>query len=92
MADIWLWNAKDRGRRHADEYIEFLKRSISELSVTYAKGRPVSALTNHRFILIKRRAKGNGHVAVYTIDDYEVTVLHVFHTAQDWQNKLAEEE
>ena len=33
----------------------------------------------------------HGHIAVYRVDADAVSILHVFHTAQDWQAKLAEE-
>jgi plasmid stabilization system protein ParE len=65
-------------------------KSISALSRTYAKGRSVSTRPGYRFIVIRRRAKGHGHIAVYTIGGEQVTVLHVFHTAQNWQASLAE--
>jgi plasmid stabilization system protein ParE len=32
-----------------------------------------------------------GNVVVYNFGDSQVHILHVFHTAQDWQSKLAED-
>ena len=37
------------------------------------------------------KAKGHGHVVVYRFDETRIDVLHVFHTAQNWQTILAEE-
>ena len=91
LADIWEWNAKDRGIAHADRYIEFLKSSIFALDKTYLRGRPVDSLSNLRYIVVRRRQRGHGHLAVYTVDDSQVTVLHVFHTAQDWRATISRE-
>jgi plasmid stabilization system protein ParE len=44
-----------------------------------------------RYIRIGRRKRGHGHIAVYRVDEDAVRVLHIFHTAQDWQTKLAAE-
>jgi len=60
------------------------------LASNYAKGKPVGTRPDLRYIIIRRRAKGHGHVAVYNFDEKEVRVLHIFHTAQDWQTKLAD--
>lgn len=52
-------------------------------------GTQVSIRPDLWYILIRRRAKGHGHVVVYRFDDQQVSVLYVFHTAQDWQARLA---
>jgi plasmid stabilization system protein ParE len=91
LAEIWEWNAKERGVRHADSYLAFLGRSISALSRSYLKGKKVATRPDLQYIQIRRRNRGHGHVAVYTVDDQAVNILHVFHTAQDWQAKVAEE-
>jgi plasmid stabilization system protein ParE len=90
LADIWAWDAKERGIVHADRYLDFLTKSIFALTGTYASGASVSTRPDYRFIVIRRRSKGHGHVAVYTVGETQVTVLHVFHTAQDWQARVAE--
>ena len=92
LADIWAWNAKDRGILHADRYVGFLMESIFALTETYALGRPVSTRDDFRYTVIRRRSKGHGHIAVYTFEEEQVTVLHVFHTAQDWEAKVAEDQ
>jgi plasmid stabilization system protein ParE len=88
LAEIWEWNAQDRGVRHADRYLVFLKKAIYALSNPLVKGRSVPARQDLSFIIIKRRAKGHGHIAVYSVQGNEVIVAHVFHTSQDWENKL----
>jgi plasmid stabilization system protein ParE len=91
LDEIWQWNAERHGVPHADGYLRYLKENIDALARDYAKGKAVGGRPDLRYILIRRRAKGHGHVAVYQFDDLGVQVLHIFHTAQDWQTKLADE-
>jgi plasmid stabilization system protein ParE len=41
-----------------------------------------------RYIEVKRRRSGHGHVVVYSLTDDAVQVVHIFHTAQNWRVKL----
>jgi plasmid stabilization system protein ParE len=41
--------------------------------------------------MMRRKTGGNAHVAVYSVDEQAVNLLHVFHSAQDWESRLAEE-
>jgi plasmid stabilization system protein ParE len=86
------WNEKTYNRAHARDYIRFLERHIEALAKDFAKGRPVSTRPDLRYIQIRKRSKAYGHVAVYIFDEQAVTVVHVFHTSQDWENRLAEEQ
>jgi plasmid stabilization system protein ParE len=88
---IWRWNAERYTVSHADAYLRFINDRIATLAENYAKGRRVPSRTDLRYILIKRKSKGHGHIAVYRYDDVEVHVLHLFHTAQDWQNAIGEQ-
>jgi plasmid stabilization system protein ParE len=90
LHDIWQWNAGHYGASHADDYLRYLTESIADLATHYDRGKLVPGRPDLRYVIIRRRAKGHGHVAVYNYDDEEVHVLHVFHTAQDWQTKLAD--
>ena len=83
---------KDKGIRRADSYLQFLKKSILALSRTYAKGRVVPSRPDFRFVTFEQSSRGHGHIPVYMIEGNEVVVLHVFHTSQDWENKLVEEQ
>src|SRR2546421_5125723 len=87
LIEIWNWNAIDRGIRHADAYLKFLEGQIDDLAENYDKGRTVGTRPELRYILMRRKSRGHGHVAVYTVVGSVVTVVHVFHTAQDWQTK-----
>jgi plasmid stabilization system protein ParE len=70
----------------------FLKLNIDDLATAHGQGKKVAAHLGLRYIIIRRKAGGHGHIAVYKLDGNQVNVLHVFHTAQDWQSRLLEEE
>jgi len=84
------WNEETYSRAHARDYIRFLERHIDSLAKEFEKGNPVSTRPDLHYIRIQKRSKAYGHVAVYIFDDQAVTIVHVFHTSQDWENKLAE--
>jgi plasmid stabilization system protein ParE len=88
---IWRWNTGRHGLRHADRYLHYLEQAINKLSETYTRGMVVSTRPDLRYVLIRRRTSGHGHVVVYNFDENEVHILHVFHTAQDWRRTLLEE-
>lgn len=90
LEEIWNWNATRYGGRHATEYVLFLESEISGLATEYLDGKVVEVNPSLRFLTIKRRSKVDGHVVVYRIDkdSQTVRVLHLFHTKQDWQNKI----
>ncbi len=85
---IWTWNAERYGSRHADAYLRFLERSTSDLAFRFAQGTPLGQRNDWRYILLRRKANGHGHLAVYYYDERVIHVLHVFHTAQDWPSQL----
>ena len=91
LKEIWRWNAAHYDTVHANAYLQYVRQSIDDLSVNYAQGTVVSTRPDLRFILIRRRASGHGHIAVYKCIQGEVHILHVFHTAQDWPTRLIEE-
>jgi len=88
---VWDWNEKTYGSDHAARYVDFLRRHIDALGESHPRGRVVESRPELRYIRISQRTRGHGHIAVYRVDEDAVSVLHVFHTAQDWQAKLAEE-
>ena len=88
---IWDWNEQTYNRSHAARYVDFLERHIDALSELHPRGKVVETRPEFRYIIIRRKGKGHGHVAVYWFDENRVSVLHVFHTAQDWQTLLADE-
>ncbi|MBS0209742.1 MAG: type II toxin-antitoxin system RelE/ParE family toxin [Planctomycetes bacterium] len=87
---IWRWNVERYGLAHADVYVALLERAIDVLGEAYNRGRPVAGRPDLRYIIVRRKAKGHGHVVAYRVDEQHVNILHVFHTAQNWQEHLAE--
>jgi plasmid stabilization system protein ParE len=88
---VWDWNEKTYGRDHAARYVDFLRRHIDALGESYVRGRVVESRPKLRYIRISRRSRGHGHIAVYRVDADKVNILHIFHTAQNWQAQVAEE-
>lgn len=89
LHEIWMWNAVHYSAGHADAYLQLLRRGIDALATTYLSGKSVSTRPDLHYILIRRRSRGHGHLVVFSFDQNEVRVLNLFHTAQDWQNRLA---
>lgn len=74
----------------ADRYIASLRAKIASLAIDYDEGKSIEGRPDLRYLLMKRRNSGDGHLAVYSVYDALATIeiLHVFHTKQDWENKL----
>ncbi|HEY3330797.1 MAG TPA: type II toxin-antitoxin system RelE/ParE family toxin [Capsulimonadaceae bacterium] len=89
LDEIWEWNAERYSAQHAQSYTEFLKRRTEDLSSANNAGRIVPTRPGYRYVTILRRRGGHGHVAVYEIVDSTIYILNYYHTAQDWQGKLA---
>ena len=91
LDEIWDWNKKTYGIDHARRYVDLLQHQIDAVGAGYQNGVVVESHPDLRYIRLGKRKHGHGHVAVYRVDASVVNVVHVFHTAQDWQAKLAEE-
>lgn len=91
LSDIWCWNAERYSPEHADLYVDFLKQIILGLDRAYSNGKSVTTRPDLRYVLVRRKPKGYGHLVVYRAGEKTVDVLHVFHTAQDWQTMLIDE-
>lgn len=91
LDEIWDWNEQIYSRSHAARYIDFLERRIDAIGEIYQQGWPVESHPGLYYLVIRRKAKRHGHIAVYRFDDKLVEVLYLFHTAQDWQSQLASE-
>ncbi len=92
LREIWLWNATHYGLDHADGYLQFLETAIGTLARPENSGRAIAGRPDLRYLLIRRRTGGHGHLAVFQVVGNQVTVLRLFHTAQDWQSALAADE
>lgn len=91
LDEIWGWNAQNYGVVHANQYIAFLLAETDKLRSVYFTGKPVPTLPRLSYIVIRRRRKGHGHLAVYELIGDVIHVLQFYHTAQDWQTELASE-
>jgi hypothetical protein len=76
--------------RACGQDIAFLLDETNHLATAYFTGKPVPKLPRLSYIVIRRRRKGHGHLAVYELIGDVIEVLQFYHTAQDWQNKLRE--
>jgi|SRR5882724_831547 len=92
LDEIWSWNAHRYHRDHASSYIAFLEAETNKLGVEHACGKPVPSRSGIRYVTIRRKNRGHGHVAVFEIVGDIVYILDYFHTSQNWQRKLAEKE
>lgn len=87
---IWLWNADQHGPDHADRYLAFLLSETRRLIISPLVGSAVPTRPALRYLLLRKRKRGHGHVAVYQVAGQTVRILDYFHTAQDWQRKVTE--
>lgn len=90
LREIWLWNADRYGPEHADGYLRFLENAIGTLARPEVAGRPVPGRPDLRYLPFRRRAGAHGHVIVFHAAGDQVTVLRLFHTAEDWQSSLSD--
>lgn len=88
MSEIWIWNAEKYGVVWADRYLAFLQGEIRTISVAAGKDREVPKRAGLFYRVIRRRQRGHGHIVVYQVGVNEVVVLHLFHTAQNWQGRM----
>ncbi len=57
------------GVSHADVYLHYLKQCIADLAVSYARGKTVGTRPDLRYVIMRQRAGGHGHVAVCNFND-----------------------
>ena len=91
LDQIYRYNILNRGLRAADLYLAFLRSKIAGLATTHGAGRPIKGRPDLQYLLMKKRGRGDGHVAVYSVDfeRAKVEVFHVFHTKQDMIGRLS---
>jgi plasmid stabilization system protein ParE len=82
------WNEKFYDRDHAERYLKYLLDEIGVLCRDSKKGQRILALPELHFVLIRRGSSGYGHIIVYRRKVDAIEVLHVFHSSQNWQQKL----
>ena len=88
LKEIWDWNANQFGPEHAEKYVKFLVDRADALETAYLQGKMVPNRDSYRYIVVRRKSQGHGHLIVYLILSDRVEVLAFFHTRQDWQGKI----
>jgi toxin ParE1/3/4 len=90
LKGIYRYSLEHWGVKQAEHYLGDLKGKVRALAANYDTGRTVAISPGLRFIKHQVRSKSDGHVVVYSVDlvAMEVHVHHVFHSKQDWENKL----
>jgi plasmid stabilization system protein ParE len=91
LAEIGAWNARTYWADLAHFYVAFLRAETAKLATLHLTGKPVPSRPKLKYTTIRKRRRGHGHVAVNELIGTVVYVLNYYHTAQDWQTKLAEE-
>jgi plasmid stabilization system protein ParE len=88
LDEISNWNEQTYSPAHAERYIDFLTHHIDSLGANAEKGKILTGQPHRRYLRIQRNSKGHGHIAVYSVTETEVEILHVFHSAQNWRAKF----
>src|SRR2546429_247656 len=92
MGRIWLWNEQQHGRAHAESFVEFLYNELQKLASHPLKGSILYDFPSLRRLVMSKKSRRQGYVAVYRVLDDIVEVLFIYHTAQDWRSRLLEED
>ena len=85
---IWRGNVGRYSVAHADDYLAFLPTEIAPLVTAHPRALTVPGSPSHSYALMRRTARGHGHVAVFQMDRTVINVLRVYHKAQDWQRDV----
>lgn len=92
LTGIWHWSAEEYGEKRADSYVQFLLEQVRPLSDSPQLGSSVEEFPGLRRIVARRKASGHGHIIVYREKGGNLEVIHIYHTAQDWRNRLEDDE
>lgn len=65
-----------------------MEDQIESLEDDWYLGLSIEGHPGLRYHIMKRRPGGDGHIALYLVEEDRVLVLRVFHTKQDWQGSL----
>ncbi|SRR5579871_6827300 len=90
LNEIWRWNADHYDRSRADKYTQFLRDSLVAIAATARPGKSLPGNSDLRYILLRRKSRGHGHIAVFKPEPSRIVVLQIFHTAQDWQSEITD--
>jgi plasmid stabilization system protein ParE len=68
-----------------------LRQSIEQLAQVPAQGQQLSFRKDLRYALIRKKHKGYGYVVIYTNTSEEFHVQYLFHSSQNWQEIIEQE-
>ena len=88
LQEMETWNVQRYGRAHADRYLDFLDGEVARLVGDPELGRPLLDGSGRRYLVVRRRNKGYGHIAVYRARGEAIEIIDIFHTSQDWSGRL----
>src|SRR4051812_32078526 len=91
LDEIWEWNARHYGIDRAERYASLLLNETAKLATASYIGNSVPAAPRFNYLVIRRKRKGHGHLAVYERVGDVIHVLRYYHTAQDWQRRFFDE-
>jgi plasmid stabilization system protein ParE len=89
LAEILEWNADQYSIDHALAYVLFLESSISALATDYTSAKIVASAPHYRYkVFRKKSTSAHAHLAVFDLTEDSVRVIAIYHTAQNWQDRL----
>ncbi len=84
---IWSWNAEEYGEARAYRSLHFLFDCLEGA----AEGRwPMRKISEDPplYAVTLPPGRGHGHIAFVRLSEDQMSVLNIFHTAQNWQDWL----
>ncbi len=88
---IWSWNEKNYDAVHASSYIHFLLREAERLCRKKDAGELVEDFPGLRRLFVRQIQKGHGYIVVFRKSTQNIEIVHFYHSAQDWQQRLLDE-
>lgn len=90
LEGIFDHNAEHRGFSIAESYERFLIGRIRDLARNPMMGKAVAADPTFRYLIMRKRSGGAGHVAAYRVDEdaQRLEIVRIYHTSQDWRTYL----
>jgi plasmid stabilization system protein ParE len=85
---IWIWNADTHSVASADRYEEFLKKTASSLRSSPKRVQTVLDRIDLQYVTAQQKPRRHGHVIISKTTSSSIEIVRIFHTAQDWVNKL----
>ena len=88
---IWSWNEKTYDSIHDSSYVLFLLREAERQCRKKDAGQPVEGHPDWRHLFVRQSNKGHGYIVVFRKTAQLIEILHFYHSAQDWPQRLKDE-